>query len=605
MTILKGILTISSLAGYCIFAKEKTDIRKEFIPLAAFSAVSLILYFGGLGGMLLPAAAAVFVIGISLCMYKLCRFRRDGIFYGKPEIFEICFFAVGGMFFLLSFFLKMQHYDNFSHWAVIVKNMVTTNGFPAMSDDMVAFKDYPTGMSVFIYYICRFWGHSQGIMLAAQNLILLSAFLAIFGMVRERRRFLVYTFLAMGFSITSYLNLTIRINNLLVDFHMPIISLAAIAMIDCYEEDIKKTAFLLVPVLGFLMIIKNTGMIFTLFPVCYLVYVLVKNRAFWKKAGYFILILVLALMPGLLWSRHMDQNLSGFEQKFSSQSQSEEYASADESQREEIAVKFLEEATDLSGRAAVSFCLWNGAALSVCLYVLLRKKKWLKLFTALLVLDLVTVLYYGGILYLYLYRMPAAEAVILAGFERYACSIMVFFAGGLIIAAAKDIEAAFYIKNVQGSTYRAFLSPVTKQRYQSAVLTTVIILFNFLYSEMTGLLETRMQYSDSIAGRVEQLVGDRWYDKEDSSRYLVLGTDEDGKITNHQLSYTMKYFLYASKVDTMEAMPVNDLEKILGNYDLVIIFDKAAVYGKQEAVQVIQQKEIWKSEELREILQKI
>lgn len=122
---------------------------------------------------------------------------------------------------------------------------------------------------------------------------------------------------------------------------------------------------------------------------------------------------------------------------------------------------------------------------------------------------------------------------------------------------------------------------------------------------MTGLLETRMQYSDSIAGRVEQLVGDRWYDKEDSSRYLVLGTDEDGKITNHQLSYTMKYFLYASKVDTMEAMPVNDLEKILGNYDLVIIFDKAAVYGKQEAVQVIQQKEIWKSEELREILRKI
>ena len=55
----------------------------------------------------------------------------------------------------------------------------------------------------------------------------------------------------------------------------------------------------------------------------------------------------------------------------------------------------------------------------------------------------------------------------------------------------------------------------------------------------------------------------------------------------------------------MEAMPVNDLEKILGNYDFVIIFDKAAVYGKQEAVQVIQQKEIWKSEELREILQKI
>ena len=52
MMVLKGMLVIGSLTGYCFLAKEKTKIRTEFIPLTVFSAVSLILYLGGLAGQL-------------------------------------------------------------------------------------------------------------------------------------------------------------------------------------------------------------------------------------------------------------------------------------------------------------------------------------------------------------------------------------------------------------------------------------------------------------------------------------------------------------------------------------------------------------------------
>ena len=52
MMVLKGMLVIGSLTGYCFLAKEKTKIRTEFIPLTVFSAVSLIHYLGGLAGQL-------------------------------------------------------------------------------------------------------------------------------------------------------------------------------------------------------------------------------------------------------------------------------------------------------------------------------------------------------------------------------------------------------------------------------------------------------------------------------------------------------------------------------------------------------------------------
>ena len=158
---------------------------------------------------------------------------------------------------------------------------------------------------------------------------------------------------------------------------------------------------------------------------------------------------------------------------------------------------------------------------------------------------------------------------------------------------------------MQGDTYRAFRSPVTKQRYQSATLAAIVILFNFLYSEMTGLVEIRMHYEESIAGQVEELVGDNWYEngEEDSRRYLVLGTDEDGKFTDYELSYTMKYFLYASQVEIMTPVTVKELDKLLGDYDRVILFDQGAVYGDEKAVETVERKAIWDSEKLQEELE--
>ena len=78
--------------------------------------------------------------------------------------------------------MPLTHYDNFSHWALVVKDLLLTGELPGADTSLIPFRDYPPGTSVFIFYICRYLGHSQGMMLLAQNSVLLACFFALFGL---------------------------------------------------------------------------------------------------------------------------------------------------------------------------------------------------------------------------------------------------------------------------------------------------------------------------------------------------------------------------------------------------------------------------------------
>ncbi|WP_415985382.1 hypothetical protein [Holdemanella biformis] len=108
-------------------------------------------------------------------------------------------------------------------------------------------------------------------MLFLQGLIIFSSFYCLFGIIEEKKRFLLYSFLAAGCSLLSIFNITIRINNLLVDFILPTMCLASIAIIYTYRNDLKK-AWILIPILGLLTIIKSTGSLFVLIAIIYYMY---------------------------------------------------------------------------------------------------------------------------------------------------------------------------------------------------------------------------------------------------------------------------------------------------------------------------------------------
>lgn len=579
LQLVMGILLIVSMIGYMQFVRKVMSIRWEFIPIFVFSAIACIVYFAGLAGQLFTGSIVVLVAGLLLFRGRVIRAlyqNKRGAGSLSFSLFQLSFLSGVFIFLIILFHTELTHYDNFSHWAIVVKDMLSTNAFPTPDSDLIEFKNYPLGTSSFIYYICRFMGHTQPIMLLAQGLLIFSCFYAMFGIVSEKKRFLLYAFLGFGLSTLSFFNLTIRITNLLVDFLLPIYALAIISAVYQYRHDIIRACIIILPLAGMLTIIKSTGIIFAAIGLMFLVYMWLahKQRFNWKVGLAVLGTIAGSLLPYFSWSWRMATVFHGVNNKFEGASAALKAGKTAE-QKWEILVLFLKSSVDITTRPVLGLVIFQIAAIaaSIVAYVVL-KKKW-NLWKALIALDVVVVLYYAGILALYLFSMPLDEAIRLAGFERYASSIVVLFAGGLVLCAAIDIERTFHYRIGEVPDYQAFKSVQSKRRYQQGIIACTALAATTLLSEYNGMISITKTYDKTLPYEVHAVTGDRWYTggKEDMNRYLFYGSDRDQQVTSYYMQYVGRYFLYAPNVDGIVLFYEDNMDNLLSNYDYLVVVE--------------------------------
>lgn len=374
-------------------------------------------------------------------------------------------------------------------------------------------------------------------------------------------------------------NITIRINNLLVDFILPLLALVALAVIYRYQDKVLKTAILLVPILGLLVIVKSTGIIFAAIPMIYFFYQVLRNKKNRniKKIMVLIFTALFSIIPAILWKIHMILAFSGLESKFTLSAETVKSGIDGKTSAEisQIIQLFMNSVLDITTRPVIGFVVFN--LLAVIAYILARQllNKKYELLKALIALDSVVILYYLGILGLYIFSMPVDEALRLAGFERYASSIIVLFSGGLLLCATVDIESTFAFKIGNTADYRSFKSIKSKKYYQIAIIASLSIALPFLISEYNGLVYNKNQYSDSFPAHMYSVVGDNWPEggKVDESRYLVYASDKDGQMTNYYVQYVARYFLYGKNVDAVCSFYEDNLLNLLNNYDYLVVVE--------------------------------
>ena len=605
----KAFLLFLSFPGYFFVVYRFGKVRKWFVPVVSMSGIGLVLFWGGLLNCLALTADLLLLGGVAGFAVFLVFFIRGKIHLPEGSLCGFCFVLGTMAFALLSLNLKMIHYDNFSHWALIVKYLLSADRFPGADSILIPFRDYPPGSSLFIYYVCRFAGHSQGMMILAQNSLIFACFYAVFGIVKERRRFLLYSFLGMGCAVLSYLNLTIRINNLLVDFLLPLLAMASLAVSWRYREEPERLCLLQIILLGYTGIVKSTGIFFAGTVAAYALWILFRTerqnarkicggkpgenvklhsrrKLFRDMRCRMRVILWGALMtagsalPVLAWQHHLNTDLAGFEGKFgqwltagAQQAAGDYGAPVGRELYGQVTEAFLKAAFDPSGRALQIIFLSLILAAGAVLYARFRMKKKWRLGWILVSGIAVTVLYYAGMLYLYLFSMPAEEALRLAGFERYACSAAVLFAGSLIMGTTVDLEQSFAVDIDERGAYRAYSSPGAKRRYQWAVLGTVILGINFLYSEFNGLRSIRAGYETSLPGQVERIAGDHWYEngETDTRKYLIVAPDENGQVSSGEVRYVCRYFLWAPDVYVTSSLSADGMKQAEAKYDRIIV----------------------------------
>ena len=578
--ILMGIFFVFSCLGYMLFVRKTLSFMWEFIPIFVFSSIACIVFLGGLAGQLYAVSLVVMLLGLLACAGFVVRWLRQGVkFRFSFSIFQFAFLAGSIIFLTVLFRTSLIHYDNFSHWAVVLKVMLSTDAFPTPDSNLIDFKNYPLGVSSFLYYVCRFMGHAQSVMLLAQALLIFSCFYAMFGIISEKKRFLLYAFLGLGLSMLSFFNLTIRITNLLVDFLLPIYVLAIFAIVYQYRNDIKRACLLVLPLVGLLTVMKSTGIIFAVIGLIFLIYIWLTHpkNPIWKNALAVVGTLCGVLIPYFGWSWRMAAVFHGVENKFDVSSSGFQVAKTPE-QMQDIISLFLQSSTDLTTRPAMAIVIFELVAIGASIFAaMVLKKKW-NLWKVLIALDIVLLLYYAGILGLYLFSMPLDEAIWLAGFEHYASSMVVLFTGGLVLCATVDIERSFHYKIGEVPDYRAFKSVKMKGYYQKGIMVCTALAVTLLLSEYNGIVSIMKSYETWLPNKVLSVTGDRWYPngQEDNSKYLFYASDADSQVTNYYMQYIGRYYLYAPHVDGIVLFYEDNMDNLLSGYDYLVVVESDA-----------------------------
>ncbi len=574
-----AVLSITTW-GLLYGTKKVCQSNNYTTPIITISFVAITVYLGGIVGALNGATYSLMVLGIigAISAYKQAQYKK--IAFEKLAINRIVFWSISAMFLIFLLTSELEHYDNFSHWAIVVKDMLITEGIPTASSAAIDFKNYPLGTSAFIYYVCKMIGYGEGCMLFAQGLLIFSCIYAVFGIIEEKKRFLLYGVLGCGLAALAPFNISIRINTLLVDFILPILTLAIIAVIYQYRNRLSRGYVAIFPMLSLLVIVKNIGILFAVIAMLYLGYAVwhypQAEASRWRVYLGGIVTAVGSLFTTVIWHWHMHWRFQSVTNKFETDvvSLQEGLSQKTPQVREAVTDLFIETVMDVRFMGTLGIILFSVLALvavGVAHYVL--KKKWY--LSKMVFIGLMGVgIYHVGILGMYLFSMPTIEALNLAGLERYVSSIVILYGGLLVMCLTLNIEDSFAYKIGDVADYKSFRTIETKKYYNQTVVALSAVAFMIISSEYNGLQYVDNQYDTTTPYQIKQLVGDRWEAPLDETPYLVYASDVNEQVSTDYVRYMMRYYLYAKEVNVFYDLDSQHTQKVFERLELPFTSDE-------------------------------
>ncbi|WP_100407476.1 hypothetical protein [Bacillus solitudinis] len=452
-----GILTLLSFAGFGMYLRQRYQIATAVIPLFLFSSIVLLLFIAGLLNLLLESVYVIFLAGFFLFIYSIYQVFKKRIsistFFTPPVVF-FSFCCIVFAILLKGEFLL--HYDNFSHWGIIVKDMVETNSLPNDSS-IITYKNYPPGSALFIYYFVTLIGWTESRTLISQAILIASTLtpLFMFSTWRNSASLIGPLFVA---GIVLLID-SGSIYTLLVDSLLGYLTIAIVLIAYYYRDQWRFMTFINLPILSLLILVKDSGKVFYLFILIGMVVLLyryyrrhslqvVRDRV---VIGYTLInIVVIPFFVNLLWSKYTESAYaSGYgenkfavtKETFTRNNKSLEFAG-------DLLQDLLSASFNFSSSSFQAMFLVNVVAVLAIVLIAFLYRRFAK--TLALTVLFVNISYAAYILFLYmlyLFLMPEVEAVYLAGFDRYHATMTIFYIGTLlvfIIHEVVNVQEAFH-----------------------------------------------------------------------------------------------------------------------------------------------------------------
>lgn len=507
----------------------------------------------------------------------ICQLIRWGLVLSKKwqpnfadervHLYDFWMLLVGILFAVQLLKSPLIHYDNYSHWAVMVKYLHFTGHLPDATQKLITFTSYLPGSSLFIAYVIRFLGYGSGTMLLGQFFLIWSAIGSLFAVLPDQRRRLnqLVICIAIGFSMMA--NISIRTNNLLVDYLLATFTAGGLAGIWALRQKPLLQLLYFYLMASSLLLIKNSGSFFVLVLLVYLL--ALKKKWTWRLAD--LAGAGIAFLPFWTWQQHVKAvfpnavnhaiNIQHYENALAGQSQSDLISLGD---------RILDHLLSWKTMSTREWVLINVYGLLLFIVVNLVLKKKQPILWTVFVLDVMIGLFYLSLYATYAVTMTKKEAMSLNGFERYMSTVIIIAILSMGALTAVVIDRCYVEQNIEKRDIKSYKSIFFKNLYQMASLVLLVFSIIAMLSETNGLAYNTRLAKKELPVKLAKTAKE---ETQLNHKKILLVDAEAGNVDDNYDYYLGRDWFFSDQVTAREAfdMSAEDFKNYVYRYDYVVL----------------------------------
>ena len=589
--ILKFILLFLILFGLAQFLSYRLKIKSEFLPVTVLTGVGVIMFLAGLLNMMPEAVTLLTLFSFGSVGYIFLRERSlKNIF--SPGLF---FFLLGAAY--LAYFLRglqLEYYDDFSHWGLIVKEMLLTDRLPNFSSKMITFQAYPPGTAVVLYFTGKILGNTESVMLFGQGLFYLSCITPLFALIRKKQ---YLSWLLIVPATLYFLTGNLGVVALSVDTLLSLLGLAGTAiLVYLYREKRIEEAILpLALITSYLNIVKNSGILFVFILVGIYFVMIQKGTVQKKKAAVGGMAIVgIPVLFKFLWDKHVKLVFAD--------GASTKHAMSVENYRNILGEKSLGDVKQITFDLLRSSVNINSPEIKVLVVALVAVAvigtlKRMNHFTGIgesdsdssriekgLLLFMVGIYaaYQVGLWATYIFSMPLAEAIVLASYNRYNITCIMYLLGVVLI---------YFLCEMERMETKTMALKATMVGISLALMVSPLYWMN----DSVKNLFVKKDYSAHYKTHLHNII--QANQLTDESAYIIYVGDYIGESSQDYLYYITCYELQTRAVNVVTPDTVDLLGEFTSPVKFIVLRDDEKVknklkqygifeYGVDEVVQI-------------------
>ncbi len=541
ITFIRIILFAVSTIGTWELIRRNTKIEICFLPGLSVAVQTCVLFMGGILNVLPMAVYFLYYVGIGTVLF--CAKKDKSIKFLKNYINYECIFLMITIMIMAASLRGhiFNHYDNYSHWALVIKRMLTVDRYPNFKDTMIGFQGYPLGASVWIYYFAKMISKSEWIQMTAKAYMMLVSVMPLFFFLRKNR-FTGFLFILVSSNFLLCYNG--QAVDMLIDDLLPLVGMSgavyAYAYCKAYSSENKLRFYAVILYLIQLMQIKNSGIFFAVGIGIVILFT-------GKKPLINCLICFLApLASYYIWTAHCKYVFSDAALTKHSMTV-DNYARVVGSKTADEIRTIVYQMYDFSIHN--KSVIFTGAfIIAVILFVIIFNKESLK---GSLILSGIAVaiyiVYQIGMLGMYIFSMPVNEAIGLSGVMRYTQTILLAIIYMMLIVVLISISG---LKN--------------HHKLNVALMTACMLLIALQYKTF-GKMNLAFKYVD-VYDQTERI----WIEEQkqkysvpDEESYAIL--IHDGESTDYTM-HLCTYIFQSNKIKSRIIKTAEDMNEIDSKY---------------------------------------